>query len=63
MDRRRFLVTSLASALGAPLAEAQHAGKVARTGFLGGGTAGLRGDTTAFRDLQGIWSASTSISS
>src|SRR5262245_27207345 len=35
MDRRRFLLTSLAGALGAPLAaEAQQAGKVARVGVL-----------------------------
>jgi putative tryptophan/tyrosine transport system substrate-binding protein len=35
MDRRRFLVTSLAGALAAPLAtEAQQAGKVYRIGFL-----------------------------
>ena len=36
MDRRRFLLTSLAGALAAPLAaEAQQAGKVLRIGFLG----------------------------
>jgi putative ABC transport system substrate-binding protein len=35
MDRRRFLLTSLAGALAAPLAaEAQQAGKVWRIGFL-----------------------------
>ena len=35
MDRRRFLLTSLAGALAAPLAaEAQQAGKVPRIGFL-----------------------------
>jgi ABC transporter substrate binding protein len=35
MDRRRFLLTSLAGALAAPLAgEAQQAGKVYRIGFL-----------------------------
>ena len=35
MDRRRFLLTSLAGALAAPLAaEAQPAGKVWRIGFL-----------------------------
>ena len=40
MDRRRFLLTSLAGALGAPLAgEAQQAGKVYRIGFLSGGSA------------------------
>jgi putative tryptophan/tyrosine transport system substrate-binding protein len=38
MDRRRFLLTSLAGALGAPLAvEAQQAGRVWRIGFLGSG--------------------------
>ena len=37
MDRRRFLLTSLAGALAAPLAaEAQQAGKVYRIGFLSG---------------------------
>jgi putative tryptophan/tyrosine transport system substrate-binding protein len=36
MDRRRFLLTSLAGALAGPLAaEGQQAGKVARIGFLG----------------------------
>ena len=35
MDRRRFLLTSLAGALAAPLgAEAQRAGKIPRIGFL-----------------------------
>jgi len=35
MDRRRFLLTSLAGALAAPLAaEAQQAAKIARVGFL-----------------------------
>ena len=35
MDRRRFLLTSLAGALAAPLAaEAQQAAKVARIGYL-----------------------------
>ena len=39
MDRRRFLLTSLAATLTAPLAaEAQQAGKVWRIGFLGGTT-------------------------
>ena len=38
MDRRRFLLTSLAGALAAPLAaEAQPAGKVYRIGFLRNG--------------------------
>ena len=40
MDRRRFLLTSLASAVAVPLgAGAQQAGKVYRIGFLSGGTA------------------------
>jgi putative ABC transport system substrate-binding protein len=39
MDRRRFLLTSVAGALAAPLvASAQQAGKVHRIGFLGAGT-------------------------
>ena len=38
MDRRRFLVTSLAGALAAPLAaEAQQAGRMYRIGYLGEG--------------------------
>jgi putative ABC transport system substrate-binding protein len=52
MDRRRFLVTSLAGALGAPLgAEAQQAGRVWRIGFLQWGVAG-GGEFDAFR--QGL---------
>jgi putative tryptophan/tyrosine transport system substrate-binding protein len=40
VNRRRFLLTSLAGAIAAPVgAEAQQAGMVARIGFLGGGTA------------------------
>jgi putative ABC transport system substrate-binding protein len=40
MDRRRFLLTSLAGAFAVPLAaEAQQAGKVWQIGFLGVGTA------------------------
>jgi putative ABC transport system substrate-binding protein len=39
MDRRHFLLTSLAGALAAPLAGAEQAGKVARVGFLSVGTA------------------------
>jgi ABC-type uncharacterized transport system substrate-binding protein len=39
MDRRRFLLTSLAGTLGAPLAAEAQAGKVWRVGFLGGGSA------------------------
>ena len=39
MDRRRFLLTSLAGALAAPLAaEAQQAGRMYRIGYLGEGT-------------------------
>jgi hypothetical protein len=39
MDRRRFLLTSLAGALAAPLAaEAQSAGKAWRVGFVGAET-------------------------
>ncbi len=38
MDRRRFLLTSLAGAVAAPLAaEAQSAEKVYRIGFIGNG--------------------------
>jgi hypothetical protein len=41
MDRRRFLLTSLAGALAAPLvAEAQQAAKIARIGWLGDKPAG-----------------------
>ncbi len=41
MDRRRFLLTSLAGALAAPLAaEAQQAGKVAKIGYLTGSSVG-----------------------
>jgi putative ABC transport system substrate-binding protein len=42
MDRRRFLLTSLAGVLAAPLTvEAQQAGKVHQIGFLGNSTAAL----------------------
>ena len=34
MDRRRFLLTSLATLAGPRAAEAQHAGKMYRVGFL-----------------------------
>jgi putative ABC transport system substrate-binding protein len=53
MDRRRFLLTSLAGVLAAPFAaEAQQAGQVARIGSLGtGGDAGAR-QREAFR--QGL---------
>ena len=48
MDRRRFLLTSLAGALAAPLAAgAQQAGKVWRIGYLG---AAPSADDDAFRD-------------
>jgi ABC-type uncharacterized transport system substrate-binding protein len=41
MDRRRFLMTSVAGALGAPLAiEAQTAGKIAKIGYLTGSSLG-----------------------
>ena len=40
MDRRRFLLTSLAGALAGPLAEAQQTGKVSRIGYLGYGVPG-----------------------
>jgi putative ABC transport system substrate-binding protein len=38
MDRRRFLLTSLAGALAAPLAAGAQAGKMWRIGFLGAAT-------------------------
>jgi ABC-type uncharacterized transport system substrate-binding protein len=38
MDRRRFLLTSLAGALVTPLAAEAQRGKVSRIGFLGGGS-------------------------
>ena len=42
MDRRRFLLTSLAGALATPLvAEAQQAGKVWRIAYLGNSSAAL----------------------
>jgi putative ABC transport system substrate-binding protein len=48
MDRRRFLLTSVAGVLGAPLAgEAQQAGKVWRIGYLGSAPSA---DDDAFRD-------------
>jgi putative ABC transport system substrate-binding protein len=53
VDRRRFLLTSLASALAAPLAaEAQQAAKVARIGYLAGDLAGSPQLPEAFR--QGL---------
>jgi ABC-type uncharacterized transport system substrate-binding protein len=50
MDRRRFLVTSLAGVLAAPLAvQAQQAGKVPTIGLMGSGTAAAQKPwTTAF---------------
>ena len=52
MDRRRFLVTSLAGALAVPLAaEAQQAGKVPLIGLLGTATSSLMSSwLTAFRE-------------
>jgi putative tryptophan/tyrosine transport system substrate-binding protein len=51
MDRRRFLLTSLAGALLAPLAEAQQAGKIFRIGYLSPGTAtASSGQRKAFTD-------------
>ena len=53
MDRRHFLLTSLAGALAAPLAAgAQHAGQVPRVGFLFYGAAGSSPEIDAFR--QGL---------
>ena len=52
MDRRRFLLTSLAGALAAPLgAEAQPAGRVYRIGWLSGGAQyGLQAFSDSLRD-------------
>jgi hypothetical protein len=48
MDRRRFLLTSLAGALAAPLAAgAQQAGRVARVGI-------LRVDVASFDDVGNV---------
>jgi putative ABC transport system substrate-binding protein len=53
MDRRRFLLTSLAGALAAPLgAEAQQADKIARIGYLSLDVATSAGNREAF--LQGL---------
>jgi putative tryptophan/tyrosine transport system substrate-binding protein len=53
MHRRRFLLTSLAGVLAAPLAAgAQQAGKVYRVGFLFFGAPGLSAEVDAFR--QGL---------
>jgi hypothetical protein len=52
MDRRRFLLTSLAGVLAAPLAaEAQHAGRNARIGYLSLNLAAASRNREAF--LQG----------
>jgi ABC-type uncharacterized transport system substrate-binding protein len=52
VDRRRFLLTSVAGAVAAPLAaEAQREGKVYRIGYLGAGVGGGGTNTpNAFRD-------------
>ena len=53
MDRRRFLLTSLAGALAAPLAaRAQQSGKVARIGYLRDSGAAAPDQREAFR--QGL---------
>jgi putative ABC transport system substrate-binding protein len=53
MDRRRFLLTSLAGVLAAPLAgEAQQAAKVWRIGYLGFGVPGS--DPSGIEGLQGL---------
>jgi putative ABC transport system substrate-binding protein len=50
MDRRRFLLTSLAGACAAPIAaEAQPAGKLPRIGVLSGNVSGRDGCLDAFR--------------
>src|SRR4029453_12284509 len=50
MDRRRFLLTSLAGALAAPLAaEGQQPGKVARMGYLALDLPAASDTTEAFR--------------
>jgi putative ABC transport system substrate-binding protein len=55
MDRRRFLLTSVAGALGAPLAaEAERAGRVWRIGFVEAGSAAVnRHFLNAFRHGMG----------
>jgi putative ABC transport system substrate-binding protein len=52
MDRRRFLLTSLAGAIARPLAaEAQQAGRVYRIAYLGNSSAALEAElVSAFRD-------------
>ena len=53
MDRRRFLLTPLASVLAAPLvAEAQSADRISRIGFLFFGAPGPSVEVDAFR--QGL---------
>jgi putative ABC transport system substrate-binding protein len=57
MDRRRFLLTSLAGAVAGPfVAGAQQAGKVYRIGFLGATSAsGYASQVDAFREgLRGL---------
>jgi putative ABC transport system substrate-binding protein len=60
MDRRRFLLTSLAGAVAAPLAAEGQAGKVARVGILSVGTAPAPDEVArsaflaALRDLRWI---------
>src|SRR5262245_40237594 len=51
VDRRRFLLTSLAGVAAAPIAAgAQQAGKVYRIGWLSGGFAAQSGSLQAFSD-------------
>ena len=52
MHRRRFLLTSVAGVLAAPLAEAQQAAKIARIGYLSLDAATSGGNREAF--LQGL---------
>jgi hypothetical protein len=57
MDRRRFLLTSLAGALAAPLAEAQQAGKAPRVGFLSAvprSSPGIRAFEDRLREIGSI---------
>ena len=55
MDRRRFLLTSLAGAVAAPLAaEAQQVGKVPTVGFLVSQSEALAGAPLAASDLPSL---------